>query len=77
MQSCEWWNSPFFCDADHPQDIFQESGGRTTWNHLVNAVLTDGGARAEYLREVKRLLDRLHYSGWLEAEARTIGGGGV
>ena len=36
VQSCEKWNSPFFCDRDHPQDIFTESDGRSTWNHLVN-----------------------------------------
>lgn len=72
VQSCEWWNSPFFCDANHPQDIFYESDGRSTWNHLINAVLVDGGARTDYLRELKRLLSRLHESGWLESEARAI-----
>ena len=72
VQSCEWWNSPFFCDANHPQDIFHEGDGRSTWNHLVNAVLVSGEARTDYLREVKRLLHHLHYSGWLETEARTL-----
>ena len=73
VQSCEWWNSPFFCDAQHPQDIFHESDGRSTWNHLVNAVLVDGGARTGYLRELKRQLHALHFSGWLEDEARALG----
>jgi len=73
VQSCEWWNSPFFCDANHPQDIFPESDGRSTWNHLVNALLVDGSARTVYLRELKRQMSLLHSSGWLEAEARTIG----
>ena len=27
IMSCEWWNSPFFCDENHPQDVFEESDG--------------------------------------------------
>jgi hypothetical protein len=64
--SCQSWNSPLFCDKDHPQDVFSDNDGRSTWNHLVNAVLADGGARTQYLAQVKRLLNDLHYSGWLE-----------
>jgi hypothetical protein len=68
--SCEWWNSPYFCDENHPQDIFTESDGRSTWNHLVNAVLKDGGARDAYARELQRALTTLHLSGFLEDTAR-------
>ena len=74
MQSCEKWNSPFFCDRDHPQDIFAESEGRSTWNHLVNAVLVDGGARTAYFRELKNAMESLHDSGWLEGEANRLRG---
>ena len=68
--SCEWWNSPFFCDANHPQDIFTESDGRSTWNHLVNAVLKLPSSRAAYFRELRRAMALLHDDGWLEREAR-------
>jgi hypothetical protein len=74
VQSCEKWNSPFFCDRDHPQDIFAESEGRSTWNHLVNAVLVDGGARTAYFRELKNAMESLHDSGWLEGEANRLRG---
>jgi hypothetical protein len=70
VMSCEWWNSPYFCDENHPQDIFTESDGRSTWNHLVNAVLKDGGARDAYARELQRALTTLHLSGFLEDTAR-------
>lgn len=73
VQSCEKWNSPFFCDRDHPQDIFTESDGRSTWNHLVNGVLVDVGSRTAYFRELKRATESLHRSGWLEGEARRLG----
>ena len=73
VQSCEKWNSPFFCDRDHPQDIFTESDGRSTWNHLVNGVLVDVGSRTAYFRELKRATESLHHSGWLEGEARRLG----
>ena len=55
VMSCEWWSSPLYCDKDHPQDIFSDSDGRSTWNHLVNAVLADGaegGARSKYFTQV-------------------------
>ena len=72
MQSCWKWNSPFFCDRDHPQDIFTESDGRSTWNHLVNGVLVDVDSRTAYFRELKRATESLHHSGWLEGEARRL-----
>ena len=72
VQSCWKWNSPFFCDRDHPQDIFTESGGRSTWNHLVNGVLVDVDSRTAYFRELKRATESLHHSGWLEGEARRL-----
>ena len=68
--SCEWWNSPFFCDENHPQDVFTESDGRSTWNHLVNAVLKVPSSRAAYFRELRRAMALLHDDGWLEREAR-------
>ena len=70
--SCEWWNSPFFCDAEHPQDIFTESDGRSTWNHLVNAMLKVPSSRAAYFRELRRAMSLLHDDGWLEREARNF-----
>ena len=72
IMSCEWWNSPFFCDENHPQDVFEESDGRSTWNHLVNAVLADAAAKDAYLRELKRAIAALHDGGWLENRARAL-----
>ena len=74
VQSCWKWNSPFFCDRDHPQDIFTESDGRSTRNHLVNGVLTDVDSRTAYLRELKRATESLHHSGWLEGECAAAPG---
>ena len=40
--SCSSFNSPLFCDRSHPQDIFvpDTSDAASTWNHLVDAVLS-------------------------------------
>lgn len=73
VQSCEWWNSPFFCDRDHPQDVFTESGGRETWNHLVDAMLKDPGAKTAYFREIKRAMALLHGPDeWLANRAKEL-----
>ncbi len=72
MQTCEWWNSVFYCDKDHPQDIFTESDGRSTWNHLVNAVLKVPGARAAYFREIKRATSLLHDDEWLVTKTNQL-----
>ncbi len=55
--SCDAFNSPFYCDASHPQDIFPESDGRSTYNHLVDAVLRSPGPRAAYLAKLRHIMD--------------------
>lgn len=72
VQSCEWWNSIFFCDREHPQDIFTESDGRSTWNHLVNAVLKVPGSRAMYFAELKRAISLLHDDQWLVTKTKQL-----
>lgn len=41
--SCEAFNSPYACDSSHPQDTFPESDGRSSYNHLVDAVFKKPG----------------------------------
>jgi hypothetical protein len=55
--SCDAFNSPFYCDAAHPQDTFPESDGRSTYNHLVDAVLKQPAARAAYLAKLRWIMD--------------------
>ncbi|KAK3274593.1 hypothetical protein CYMTET_17231 [Cymbomonas tetramitiformis] len=54
---------------DQSQDIFNETDGRSTWNHLVNAVLKYPTLRADYLERLRDLQDRYLTSGWLQNEA--------
>ena len=52
-----------FCDKDHPQDIFWESDGRSTYNHLVNAVLRNPKTKLMYFTRLKTLLDKYLHGG--------------
>jgi len=75
LLSCDAFNSPFFCDALHPQDTFPESDGRSTFNHLVDAVLKDPAARALYLAKLRAVMDTYLSAGWLQgkvAETRAL-----
>lgn len=61
LLTCDKFNSVFFCDKDHPQDIFvsdrpgEESG--STYNVMVDAVLSSPRTRAMYLRRLRTLMD--------------------
>jgi len=68
--SCPDFNSIFFCDAMHPQDTFPESDGRSTYNHLVDAVLRNATLRAAYLAKLRWVADTYLSTGWLQ---RTVG----
>ena len=56
LLTCAKFNSVFFCDKDHPQDIFVSDKpgdeSRTTYNDMVEAVLTSPGTRSMYLRRL-------------------------
>ena len=52
-----------FCDKDHPQDLFSESDGRSTYNHLVNAVLTNPNTKLMYMMRVRTLLNKYLHGG--------------
>jgi len=70
--SCEAFNSPLFCDAAHPQDTFPESDGRSTYNHLVDAVLKNPAWRAAYFLKLRYVMDTYLSSGWLQAQVAHI-----
>ena len=70
--SCEAFNSPLYCDASHPQDTFPESDGRSTYNHLIDAVLKNPDARAAYLVKLRHIMDGYLSTGWLQAQVGLI-----
>ena len=70
LLSCPDFNSIFFCDSSHPQDTFPESDGRSTYNHLVDAVLRNATLRAQYLAKLRWIADTYLSTGWLQ---RTVG----
>ena len=70
--SCEAFNSPAFCDAGHPQDTFPESDGRSTYNHLVNAVFNDKAWRTAYYRQLRYIMDNYLSTGWLQAQVASM-----
>ena len=70
--TCEWWNSPVYCDARHPQDVFEKNGGRSTYNHLVDKILSHTRTRALYFAKLKEFTATFHTSGWLSNEANVI-----
>jgi hypothetical protein len=61
--SCNKFNTPLFCDKDHPQDIFEENGGRSTYNHLVNAILHNPRAKVMYFSRLRTLVDKYLHGG--------------
>jgi hypothetical protein len=66
--SCPDFNSPFYCDAAHPQDVFPESDGRSTYNHLIDAVLKNAAGRAAYLAKLRWIMDSYLSTGWLQGQ---------
>jgi len=70
--SCEAFNSPLFCDSGHPQDTFPESDGRSTWNHLNDAVLKNPQWRAAYFRKLQYVMGSFLSTGWLQSQVAQI-----
>ena len=70
--SCEAFNSPAFCDGGHPQDTFPESDGRSTYNHLVDAVLKDKAWRTAYYKTLRYIMDNYLSTGWLQAQVASM-----
>lgn len=40
------------------QDVFPQSDGLSTWNHLYDAVYSSSSLRAQYLRRLRSIMDR-------------------
>ena len=59
-------------DRDHPQDLFEKNDGKSTWNHLINAVLRFEPTQQMYLARLRTLLDNYLASGWLERQVRSF-----
>jgi len=71
--TCDSWNSPLFCDADHPQDVFTDGDGRSTYNHLIDAILKNPSMRQEYLGLVNEFANTYGgRDGWLGQEAKKM-----
>ena len=70
--SCEAFNSPLACDASHPQDTFPESDGRSSYNHLVDAVLKSPAWRAAYFRKLWSVMETYLASGWLQNQVAEL-----
>ena len=58
----------FLCDRAHPQDAFE----KTTYTHLVDAVLYTPPMRKLYLDVVRSVLANYSESGWLAAQVADI-----
>jgi len=66
--SCAETNSIFMCDRTHPQDSFE----RSTFNHMVDAVIHYPVTKAEYFTRLREVTDKYSKSGWLERQVKAI-----
>ncbi|KAK3283244.1 hypothetical protein CYMTET_9052 [Cymbomonas tetramitiformis] len=73
--TCPKFNSPFFCDRNHPQDIFEASAGmnpRATYNHLFDAMMDMPSTRAMYLRRLRTLMDTYLATDYFETRIASL-----
>lgn len=68
--SCDAWNSLWYCDKEHPQDVGFDKADET-YNHIVDAVLRDQYGRDLYLDAVRRLRDDFLAGGRLAQKVRS------
>ena len=63
--SCEKFNSPLYCDRNHPQDIFYWDGSRpeqdprSTYNVLIDVMLSVWPVKEMYLTRLRTLMDQI------------------
>ena len=73
LLTCDKFNSVFFCDANHPQDVFVDDRdgmeAKSTYNVLVDAILKTPKTRAMYLRRLRTLADALLMSYFIDRTA--------
>lgn len=56
------------------KDIFPQSDGRSTWNHLVDTILKNGEWNAAYRATLRRVMDDYLSKGWLQHQVDLIYG---
>jgi hypothetical protein len=61
--SCEKFNSPLYCDSNHPQDIFIGNSAvqdpKSTYNVLVDVILSAPSLREMYFTRLRTLMDKI------------------
>ena len=69
--SCEKFNSPLYCDSEHPQDIFiserEEQEAKSTFNELVNVILKTERTRRMYFARLRTLMNDILGSNFIES----------
>jgi len=64
VMSCEKFNSPLYCDRNHPQDIFapyenEAQNPKTTYNVLVDVILAVPSTRTMFFTRLRTLMDEI------------------
>lgn len=77
--SCEKFNSPLYCDRNHPQDIFLGSGvqdPKSTYNVLVDVLLTLSPTKEMFLCRLRTIMDEIlatdYIDNWVRANLDRI-----
>lgn len=71
--SCEKFNSPLYCDRNHPQDIFIGEGvqdPKSTYNVLVDVLLSVKSTREMYFARLRTMMDEILATSFLDDWAR-------
>jgi hypothetical protein len=68
--TCEKFNSPLYCDSEHPQDIFYSEGiaqeAKSTYNELVNVILKTNRTRVMYFARLRTLMNDILGTNFIE-----------
>ena len=74
--SCEKFNSPLYCDRNHPQDIFYadpnspEQDPRSTYNVLIDVLLAYWPTKEMYLTRLRTLMDEILATSFIDEYVR-------
>lgn len=72
--SCEKFNSPLYCDRNHPQDIFYaqspEQDPRSTYNVLIDVMLAVWPVKEMYFTRLRTLMDEILATSFIDDYAR-------
>jgi len=74
--SCEKFNSPLYCDRNHPQDIFYadpkypEQDPSSTYNVLIDVLLTHWPTKEMYLTRLRTLMDDILATSFVDKYVR-------